>query len=111
MEEPCVLGPEQRRLVEETIAKHCAVRGWHLHVVNCRTNHVHFVVTAPTPPDVVRDQFKAWCTRRLIEQQRAGNADPSRPVRVHWWTERGSERWINDEESLAEAIQYVRDFQ
>jgi hypothetical protein len=32
-------------------------------------------------------------------------------VRVNWWTERGSERWLNDEASLAEAIRYVRDCQ
>jgi hypothetical protein len=110
-EPPCVLAPQQRRLVEETIAKHCAIRGWHLHVVNCRTNHVHVVVTANAPPKVVRDQFKAWCTRRLKEQQRAANADPSQPVRLHWWTEGGSERWLNDQQSLLERIEYVRDLQ
>jgi len=110
-EEPCVFNDEQRRLVEETIAKHCAIRGWHLHIVNCRTTHVHVIVTAPVHPKIVRDQFKAWCTRRLKEQQRVSNADPSQPVRVHWWTEGGSQRWINDEESLAAAIIYVRDCQ
>jgi REP element-mobilizing transposase RayT len=105
-EEPCVLNPEQRRLVEETIAKHCTIRGWHLHIVNCRTNHVHVVVTAPVHPKVVRDQLKAWCTRRLKEQQRKNN---SQPVRDNWWTERGSMRWLNDQQSLDAAIQYVRD--
>jgi REP element-mobilizing transposase RayT len=110
-EEPCVLNPEQRRLVDQTIAKHCAVRGWHLHIVNCRSNHVHVVVTAKAPPKVVRDEFKAWCTRHLKELQRRGNADPSQPVRINWWTEGGSTRWLNDEDSLAEAIRYVRDFQ
>jgi REP element-mobilizing transposase RayT len=109
--EPCALNPEQRRLVEETIAQHCAIRGWHLHVVQCRTNHVHVVVSAPVPPTTVREQFKAWCTRRLKERQRAGSTDPSQPVRANWWTERGSQRWINDEESLADAVRYVRDFQ
>src|SRR5262249_16941762 len=99
-EEPCVLDPEQRRLVEEIIAKHCAIRGWHLHVVNCRTQHVHVVVTASAPPKIVRDQFKAWCTRRLKELQGSGNADPGQLVRVHWWTEGGSTRSLNDEESL-----------
>jgi hypothetical protein len=93
-EEPCVLNPEQRRLVEETIAQHCAILGWHLHAVNCRTKHVHVVVIAPVPPKVVRDQLKAWCTRQLKERQRVANADPSGPVRTRWWTERGSERWI-----------------
>src|SRR5262249_48989486 len=91
-EEPCVLSPEQRRLVEETIPKPSASRGCHWHAVTCRTNHVHVVVTAGAAPDVVRDQFKAWCTRRLKEQQRAA-AGPDRPVRLRWWTEGGSARW------------------
>jgi len=107
-EEPCVLNPDQRRLVEATIARHCTIRGWHLHVVNCRTQHVHVVVTAPIDPEKVRDQFKAWCTRHLKEQQRAGQAEA---VRIKWWAERGSQRWLNDEESLAEAIRYARDCQ
>jgi REP element-mobilizing transposase RayT len=102
-----LLSDEQRRLFEATIAKHCAIRGWHLHVVNCRTNHVHAVVTAQAPPEVVRDQFKAWCTRRLKEQ-RTNNIVP---VRTHWWTEGGSERWLNDTDSLLAAIQYARDLQ
>jgi REP element-mobilizing transposase RayT len=110
-EEPCVLDGEQRRLVEQVIARHCAIRGWHLHVVNCRTQHVHVVVTAGAPPKVVRDQFKAWCTRHLKALQRARQADPSQAVRVHWWTEGGSTRWLNDEVSLTEAITYVRDCQ
>jgi hypothetical protein len=110
-EEPCVLDVEQRRLVEAIIAKHCALRGWHLHVVNCRTTHVHVVVTAGPRPEVVRDQFKAWCTRHLKALQRAGNPDLSQPVRLHWGTEGGSQRWLNDEESLAAAIRYVRDCQ
>lgn len=108
-ETPCILDTWQRSLVEETIAKHCEIRGWHLHAVNCRTNHVHVVVTAPVDPEVVRDQFKSWCTRQLKRQQQA--ADPSRLIRMKWWTERGSNRWLNDEESLAVAIQYVLDCQ
>jgi hypothetical protein len=111
LEEPCVLNLEQRHLVEATIAKHCGIRGWHLHAVNCRTQHVHVVVTASIHPKKVRDQFKAWCTRHLKDLQRATLADPSQPVRVHWWTEGGSQRWINDEDSLEAVIQYVREFQ
>jgi REP element-mobilizing transposase RayT len=108
-EEPCKLDVDQRRIVEETITKHCEIRGWHLHVVNCRTNHVHVVVTAPVNPKIVRDQLKSWCTRKLKKHQMATN--PSQSSRENWWTERGSKRWINDEESLAAAILYVRDCQ
>ena len=69
-EDACILDLEQRRLVEKTIADHCRIRGWELHAVNCRTNHLHVVVTADRDADTVREQFKAWCTRKLKEQQR-----------------------------------------
>ena len=106
-----MLNTEQRRLVEVTITKHCRIRNWHLHVVNCRTKHVHVVITAPIHPKRMRDQLKAWCRRHLKELQRANSAAPSLPVRLKCWTEGGSQRWINDMQSLMEAIQYVRDFQ
>jgi hypothetical protein len=32
-------------------------------------------------------------------------------IRENWWAERGSQRYINDEDSLAAAIRYVRDGQ
>src|SRR5436305_385128 len=66
-EDACILDEEQRRLVEQTIADHCRVRGWALHAVNCRTNHIHVAVTADRDPDTVCAQLKAWCTRRLKE--------------------------------------------
>jgi hypothetical protein len=106
-EPPVRLDMEQRGLVERTIADHCRIRGWHLHAVNCRTQHVHVVVTAAgQPPDVVMDQFKAWCTRRLKEHARGVG-----PVRLKWWTQGGSKRCLNDDESLAEATRYVLDCQ
>src|SRR5215831_3239926 len=64
-EDACLLDQDQRLVVEKTIADHCRIRGWKLHIVNCRTNHVHVVVTANRDPDDVHDQIKAWCTRRL----------------------------------------------
>lgn len=107
-EDACVLDDEQRDLVEQTIKEHCRIRGWALHAVNCRTNHLHVVVSADLHPNTVRKQFKAWCTRRLKELDRRRNR---REVRVNWWAERGSRRYINDEESLEAAITYVRDGQ
>jgi REP element-mobilizing transposase RayT len=101
------LDPDQRRLVEETIAAHCGVRAWTLHAVNCRSNHVHAVVTAPARPiELPREQFKAWCTRRLKERERARAA-----VREHWWTERGWDEYIDDEDALAAVNAYVLDGQ
>ena len=43
-ESAVTLDSDQRRLVEKTIADHCAIRSWDLHAVNCRSNHVHVVV-------------------------------------------------------------------
>jgi hypothetical protein len=109
----CLQDPEQRRLVEQTIADDCRIRGWQLHVVNCRTNHLHVVVTAPVDPQAVQVQFKAWSTRRLkdLEARRRGLRTDDPAIREQWWAERGSRRWINDDETLEAAIHYVRDGQ
>lgn len=106
MTEPeLTLSERQRNLVEETIAAHCEIRHWHLHVVNCRTQHVHVVVTAVNrDPDDVMDQFKAWCTRKLKEHD---EAEGLRKNRKNWWTQRGSKRQLFDEASVEAAINYV----
>lgn len=97
------LSPDERNSVEETVARHCHVRGWTLHAVNARTNHVHVVVTAPSyAPNRVREQFKAWCTRRL--KSIISNRD-------RFWTEGGSCRWINHDDDLEAAVIYVNDTQ
>src|SRR5438105_4921514 len=60
-----LLNLEQRKLVEATITQHCEIRRWELHAVNCRTNHVHAVITASNLAiEIPREQFKSWCTRR-----------------------------------------------
>jgi REP element-mobilizing transposase RayT len=106
-EPPCILDEQQRRIVERTVAEHCKIRGWQLYAVNCRTKHVHVVVSANCEPEDMRDQFKAWCTRRLKENEQSR----SQSVRKKWWTERGSQLYIGDEESLEDAIRYVLDCQ
>ena len=70
-ESACRLDHEQRALVEATIRKHCEIRGWVLHAVNGRTNHLHVVVTSNRHPDVVREQFKALVHTQL-ERARLG---------------------------------------
>ena len=74
-------------------------RGWKLHAVNARTNHVHCVIAAPTDPDTVAKQLKAWCSRRLNELR--GKS------REHWWTRDQSTKFINDDDYLRTAIHYV----
>ena len=101
-DDPVILTGEQREVVEATIRGVVAHRGWSLHALNVRTNHVHLVVTAERHPDVVMEQFKAWCSRRLSEK--LGR-------KRKWWTEHGSTKWINDEAYLANAIRYVNEGQ
>jgi REP element-mobilizing transposase RayT len=97
------LSSKARALVESTIRRHCEIRGWALHSVNARTNHVHVVVTAASyHPKTVRGQFKTWCTRRLKELE---------PQRSRFWTEGGSCRWINQEADLEAAMLYVAEAQ
>ena len=103
-EDACLLNLEQRVAVEKQIAATCRFRHWHLHALNCRTNHVHSVVSAPnTKPKKIRIDLKAWATRCLKEK-----FDPNRE---NWWAERGSIRRLYDEDSLEATIRYVRDAQ
>ncbi|MBI2806884.1 MAG: transposase [Planctomycetes bacterium] len=93
-----LLDEKQRHVVDTTIRDHCKFRGWTLHAINVRTNHVHVVVTADRDPDDVMTQFKAWCSRKLKVTD---------SERERWWTKGGSTKWINDEAYLANAIRYV----
>ena len=103
-EDACLLSSSEREIVEAQIAETCGYRGWLLHAVNCRSNHMHLVISAAnTRPKKIRIDIKAWCTRRLKER--------SNPDREEWWAERGSQRYIFDEDSLAEVMQYVTEGQ
>jgi len=112
----CRLDGQQCGVVERQIAETCRIRNWELHAVNCRSNHAHVVVTADQAPKIVRNQLKAWCTRRLKELEAVrhdaqGREVDATPLRENWWAERGSQPFINDSESLEAAILYVRDGQ
>ena len=98
---PVVLTPQQRTCIEETIRSLCEFRKWTLHAVNCRTNHVHVVVSAPDcSPEKVLNQMKAWCSRRLNEQ-------PDGASQTRRWTRHGSTRYLNDEDSVHRAVHYT----
>ncbi len=103
-EDACCLSIEERKVVELQVEETCHHRDWHLYTVNCRSNHIHIVVYADnTTPDKVQKDIKAWCTRRL--------KDNSNSYRTNWWAERGSQRYIFDEESLENVIEYVNEAQ
>lgn len=94
---------EQRRAVEDQIKDTCQYRGWVLHADNCRTNHIHAVVSAiDTPPKKIRADLKSYSTRCLK------SLDSSRES---WWAERGSIRWVRTDDELETVITYVADAQ
>lgn len=103
-EDACLLDEPQRRAVELQIAETCQHRGWQLHAVNCRSNHVHAVVsTSNASPKKIRSDLKAWATRCLKDQFDS--------TRENWWADRGSIRFLNTEASLEAAVIYVADAQ
>jgi REP element-mobilizing transposase RayT len=101
-----LLDDQGRVIVERVTREHAAIRGWDIHAINVRTNHVHVVVNCKGThtPEVAMQQFKSWATRRLVE---AGLADKGQDL----WTDHGSTRYLNDATSLMSAIEYVQNRQ
>ena len=72
---------------------------------------------ATANPRNSREQFKAWCTRRLKAWQQERLRSLSAPdcsaaaIRQQWWAERGSALDVNDEEGLEAVIHDVREAQ
>lgn len=110
-ESSVLLTEEQRKLVEQTIRDHCRIRGWVLHAVNVRTNHVHVVVTANREAGEVMNQLKAWCSRKLSDAAGLVEKVGKKAGRRHWFTEGGDKQVIETEEYLENAIRYVAEGQ
>ena len=55
---PVTFSCEQRLAVEAAIREVCVERGYGLHAVNARTNHVHTVVSASVKPELVMNALK-----------------------------------------------------
>ncbi len=99
--EPCILDAELRQIVETAIREVCEVRGWVLHAINVRTNHVHLVVSiGATKPGRALNTFKSYATRLM---RREGSWQKTHSP----WSDKGSQRYLWNERSLALAIDYV----
>jgi REP element-mobilizing transposase RayT len=103
-QEPYVLDDVRRQVVLRTIQEVAAHRGWKLWAVHVRSTHVHVVIMAACRPEKVMMDLKAWCSRRLREGCQE-TADQDR------WTQHGSTRYLNDENSFHAAVNYVLDCQ
>jgi REP element-mobilizing transposase RayT len=97
---PLILGAEERGSAEKAIRETCKIRKWALHAFNVRTNHVHTVVTANRPPELVLNAFKANATRELRENRLWQHLFSP-------WADKGSKRRLWNERSVANAIDYV----
>lgn len=99
-QKPVQFGNAMRASVETSIEGVCSYRGWTLHAINVRQNHVHAVVGAPCAADKIRDDFKAYATRHLREK---GLAEQNETL----WAEGGSGRPIKNARDLEAVIHYV----
>jgi REP element-mobilizing transposase RayT len=84
---PFVMEGAHRRIADTAIRDVCAYRGWTLHALNVRTNHVHLVVSADPTAEQVMTSLKAWSTRRLREDGLI--AEGFKP-----WSRHGSTRYL-----------------
>ena len=98
--DPLILGAGQRAVVETAIREACAIRQWSLLAVNVRTNHVHTVATANRIPELVLNAFKANATKHLRTARLWRHAFSP-------WADKGSNRRLWNEQSVARAIDYV----
>jgi len=95
-----LLNRAQRELTELAIREVCEHRGYVLHGVNVRTNHVHSVVSASCQPEHVMDSFKAYATRKLRDAGLLGR-------HVKPWARHGSTPYLWTDEEVQRAIDYV----
>ena len=97
---PYRLDQIRRDAVLEAIQEVSAHRGWRLLAAHVRSNHVHTVVEAETPPEQVMSDFKAYASRRL---NRMKLDEPNRKR----WARHGSTRWLWKPQHVSAAMLYV----
>lgn len=96
-----LLNAAQRNCVEAGVRETCRIRKWDLLAVNVRTNHVHTVVSIGTKkPELALNAFKADSTRKMRESG-------SWSSKLSFWADKGSTRYLWNEQSVVRAIEYV----
>ena len=97
---PVVLNRPQRTATKSAIEEVCTHRGYFLHAINVRTNHIHSVITASCKPEHVLEAFKAYATRKLREANLI-----KRDIKP--WARHGSTVYLWTDEQINRAIAYV----
>ncbi len=95
-----ILGPRERKVVENAIREVCAFRSYALFAMNVRTNHAHVATGNSGSPERMMDSFKAYSTRAL---RAAGLLAADGRA----WSRHGSTRYLWTDDHVAMAIDYV----
>ena len=114
-EQPVLLDQCQRDAIEDAIRKHSEHRGWRLHAVSARSNHVHVAVSVMPKtgnPEYriadgvkrVRDQFKANATRVLRQSN-----NPVQNEKI--WTKGGDIQFVDTDAGLEQVVKYITEAQ
>ena len=99
-EEAVTLDQRLREVARAAIEDSATRRGWFVHALEVRSNHVHVIVSAhQVPPGRIMGTLKGYASQAL------NAAGPS--PRVRWWTRDGSKRKLPTDEALAHAVHYV----
>ncbi len=95
------LNTDKRMVAENAIKEACNYKGWKIHALNIRTNHIHIVISGYlTEPSEILRVLKAYSTRTL-------NMTYKTLIRKHWWTKKGSIRHLTDKKTVNAAIEYT----
>lgn len=102
---PVLITAKMRRVIRLAIGEVCDTRGWLLHALNIRTNHVHAVASFRSAKAMKgMGDFKAYSTRDLRATKLIGGE-------TKMWTAGGSARPIFDDDGLWRAVDYVENEQ
>jgi REP element-mobilizing transposase RayT len=100
-EPPYPLDSARRRCTLQALCEIAQRKGWRLHAVHVRTNHVHLVVTAEGLPERILNDFKTAAASRRLNKSFPAERERTR------WTRHGSTRYLWTEEAVAEKVHYV----
>jgi REP element-mobilizing transposase RayT len=101
---PYELDAQRREITLRALCETIRRKGWALHAVHVRSNHVHAVVSAEEPPERIVNDLKTAASRSL---NRAFPAERD----CRRWTRHGSTRYLWTEDAIAEKVDYVLDKQ
>jgi REP element-mobilizing transposase RayT len=98
---PVTLDADRRAAVGKAVRETCTLRNWLMHAVNVRTNHVHVVVAIGiTKPGQALNALKANATRQM-------RRDGCWAHTYSPWADKGSVRYLWNERSVEQAVEYV----